>query len=263
MVAKWAKAVSTVSYTEEVCRSLVDALLHIASVDSLRPHIPDGIWAWLKNQPSLPPECPGRSRGTSVDVVRRVRTLGDIEILKSYFLLVWSEWDRIDSQEPGGLTEMGASIREDFSGVEMRHDRRDVMKRLDDVLEQLDRGLDNLKQHKPSLETHHISQAKAQYSELKRVLVEVDGEATKGPACKPLRLIFFDPLTPTDTCRTSLDFCIALLLLYRQFLGTLITVSAHHFVCPPIAFPQLRLSRRLQTFQTYLDVSYLGLPDDW
>ena len=81
MVARWAKAASAVPYTEEVGQNVVDVLLHIASVDSLRPHIPVDIWRWLKNQPSLPPECSGRSRGSSGDVVRQVRALGDIEIL--------------------------------------------------------------------------------------------------------------------------------------------------------------------------------------
>ena len=54
MVVRWAKAASTMSYTEEVGCSVVDTLPHIASVDSLRSHIPIEIWAWLKRQPSLP-----------------------------------------------------------------------------------------------------------------------------------------------------------------------------------------------------------------
>jgi hypothetical protein len=92
-VIRWAEAAEALPYAEDVSRSVIDALLHIASVNSLRPHIPVGIWTWLKEQPSLPPECSGRSRGSSGDVVRQVRELGDIDILKSYLLLVWSEWD--------------------------------------------------------------------------------------------------------------------------------------------------------------------------
>ena len=95
MVARWAWAARTISYTEEVGQSVVDTLLHIASVDSLQQHIPVDIWPWLKKQPFLPPECSGRSRGSSRDVVRHVRALGDIEILKSYLHLIWSEWDQI------------------------------------------------------------------------------------------------------------------------------------------------------------------------
>ena len=44
IVARWTAAALAVPYTEGVGQSVVDALLHIASVDSLRPHIPVGIW---------------------------------------------------------------------------------------------------------------------------------------------------------------------------------------------------------------------------
>ena len=79
----------------EVDRSVVDMLLRIAFVASLRPHIP--------------PELSGRSKGTEGHIVRQVRAIGDIEILRSYLLLVWSEWDCIDDQSEG-LAEMQISI---------------------------------------------------------------------------------------------------------------------------------------------------------
>ena len=198
MVVRWAKAASTMSYTEEVGCSVVDTLPHIASVDSLRSHIPIEIWAWLKRQPSLPPQCPGRSRGSSGDVVRRVRSLRDIGILKSYLFLVWSEWDFIDSQKFGGLTEMQVSIREDFKGIEMWRHRQDLIERLDQVLRQLDGELDGFKQYKPSVDIDHISQAKVRCSELKRVLVEVDTEATNDLGRESPRLIFWGPLTHAE-----------------------------------------------------------------
>jgi len=169
-VTRWATAASAVPYTEEVGESVVDALLHIASVDSLRPHIPIDIWAWLKKQPSLPHWSPGRSRATEGHVVRHVRALGDIEVLKSYLLLVWSEWDFI---WPDGFGEMCTSIREDFGGIEMGHHREDLIERLDHVLGQLDRGLGHFKERKPSLDAGHIQRAKDHYGELK-VLLEVD-----------------------------------------------------------------------------------------
>ena len=206
MVARWAAAASALPYAEDVCESVVDTLLHIASVDSLRPHIPVDVWTWLKEQPSLPPECSGRSRGSSGDVVRRVRALGDIGILKSYLVLIWSEWDHIDDQQSGGLAEMQVSIREDFSGIEMWRHRQDLIKRLEHVLGQLDGGLDHLQQQKPSLDTHHISRAKTQYTELKEVVLEVDAEAMNSLARKPPKSILFGPLTPTDTYRIPLDF---------------------------------------------------------
>ena len=173
MVARWAEAAEAVPYTEEIGQSVVDVLLHIASVDSLRLYIPVGIWAWLKKQPLLPPGCSGRSRGSSENVVRQVRALGDAEILKSYLVVVWSEWDQLDDGKSGGLAEMQTSIREVFSGVEMRRHRQDLVERLDQVLGQLDAGLDHLQQGKPSLDAHHISQAETQYGELKKVLMEI------------------------------------------------------------------------------------------
>ena len=51
-VARWAAATSAIPYTEEVGQGVVDALLQISYFDSLRPHIPIGIWAWLKRRPS-------------------------------------------------------------------------------------------------------------------------------------------------------------------------------------------------------------------
>ena len=68
-VARWAVATSAIPYTEEVGQSVVDALLQIASIASLRPHIPIGIWAWLKRQPSPPPECLGRWQGIQGNVI--------------------------------------------------------------------------------------------------------------------------------------------------------------------------------------------------
>ena len=196
MVARWATAASAVPYTEDVGQSVVDTLLHIASVDFLRPHILVGIWTWLKKQPFLPPECLGRSRGTSGDVVRQVRALGDAEVLKSYLFLVWSEWNQIYR----GLAEMEVSIREDFEGIEMWRHREDLIRRLDHVLGQLDRP-DHLQQRKPTLYRYQISDAKTQYSELRAALLEVDVEAMNALARKPTRLIFSDLLTPTNTYR--------------------------------------------------------------
>ena len=250
------------SHTEEVRQSIVDTLLHIASIDLLRPHIPDDIWTWLKNQPSLPPECLGRSMGSGGDVVRRVRGLADIEILKSYLLLVWSEWDCIDSQESGGLAEMQVSIREDFSRIEIWRDREDLIKRLDYVLEQLDGGLDDLKQHKPSLETDHISRAVAQYSGLKRVLVEVDAGVTNGLARKPLQVDLFRSTDTHGYTQNTTRLLYAHCLSHACDLRALAIVSANH--TPPRTLP-LRspvplLSAR--TFQICLDVRYPALLDE-
>ena len=266
MVVRWVAAVSGVSsgvpYTEEIGQSVVGTLLHIASVDALRPRIPVDIWACLMAQPSLPPECLGRSRGSSRDVLLQIRALGDIEILKSYLLLIWSEWDSIDDQQSGGLVEMTASIREDFGGIEMWRHRQDLIGRLDHVLGQLDKGLDHLHQHKPGLDAHHISRAKTQYSELKGVLLEVDVEATDGLSGKPPRLSFFSLLTPTDTYRIPFDFRVC----SASTVPVILWSTCHCFDQPlglytdsfPVAAFSVLSLRWLRTFQAYLDVSYQG-----
>ena len=163
---RWATAVLAVPYTEEVGRSVVDAVLQIASIKSLQPYIPVGVWALLKEQPSLPPACLGRARGTTACVVRGIRELGDPEILKSYLSLVWSEWYAI---HPDGFTDMCASIRDDFGGIGMGGHRNDLVKRLDYVLGQLGQGLGYYQQY------HRL---KRQYKELKDILLEVDRETT-------------------------------------------------------------------------------------
>ena len=203
-VAGWAAAVSAVPYTEEVGQSVVDVLFQIASVDSLRPRIPVGIWMWLKKQPALPPQCQGRSTGAMNDVVRHVRALGDVEILKSYLLLVWSEWNHINkwSEE---FAEMQMAIQEEFGGIGMGRYREDLVKRLDHILGQLDLGLEHLRQRKPRLSEFVFQTAKEQYGELKRVLLEVDEEAVNTLTRTSPGRSLFGLLTLMGTHRISLD----------------------------------------------------------
>ena len=100
LIRRWAAAASEVPCTEEVTQSVVDTLLQIASQEELIPHIPADAWSWLNKRPSLLPICRGRDVGTRAHVIRAVRALKDIETLKSYFLLVWSEWSDFPSDEP-------------------------------------------------------------------------------------------------------------------------------------------------------------------
>ena len=169
-VARWAAAALATPYSEEVGRSVINALLQIASVDFLQSHIPIDIWVWLNRRPSLPPVCRGRSRASSSGACSHIRGLGDIEILKSFFLLVWSEWSFL---EFAGLAEMELTIREDFGGVGMWHHREPLVERLDYILGQLDRGLEYFKHHKPTLREGTIRLMKEQYAELKEVLLEI------------------------------------------------------------------------------------------
>ena len=176
-VTRWASAALAAPYTEELGQNVVDSLLQIASEDHLLPFIPVDIWAWLKQRPSLPPICRGRELGTADRVVRRIRELGDVELLESYFLLVWSEWDYVRG---GGFGEMCASVREDFGGIGMWRHREVLTERLDHILGELDKGLEHLKQHKPSLSEHSILLARERYRSLKDVLLEVDRKALTG-----------------------------------------------------------------------------------
>jgi len=174
LIQLWAGAALEVPYTDNIGRSMVDTLLRVTYSDALLPHIPDDMWSWLNKLPPLNPVCWGRYWGTYQDVVQTIRTLGDIEILKSYFLLVWSEWDDL---RPGGFFEMCISIRGDFSGVGMGDHRQDLLQHLDHVLDQLDLGLEFLQQHKPSLNVGDIWSMKDRYGRLKKILLEVDGQA--------------------------------------------------------------------------------------
>lgn len=106
-------------HTEEVCRNVANEVLQIAFTTS--------------QQSITPPFFPRRSKGAEGGVVRQVRALKDLELLKSYLLLVWSEWVYIDDPS-GGLAEMQATIREDFGGIGMWRHRKDLIKRLDHVL---------------------------------------------------------------------------------------------------------------------------------
>ena len=53
VTSRWATAVLAVPYTEEIGRSVVDAVLQIASIKSLQPYIPVGVWALLGEQEEL------------------------------------------------------------------------------------------------------------------------------------------------------------------------------------------------------------------
>jgi len=203
MIRQWAAATSAIPYSDKVCTSVVDTLLRIASNSTLEPHIPTRMWSWLNRQPSLPPVCAGRYFGSVWGVVEAIRALAHLEILKSYLLLIWSEWDHLYH---GGHGEMCTLIKEDFGGVWMEHHRKDFLKHLDHILGQLDLGLDHLQQHKPSLEKGSIKRMKEQYGKLKEVVVEEDKKVAMALARESSKLIFPPSLlTPTSTYRETLD----------------------------------------------------------
>ena len=159
-VDRWAAATSAVQYTEEVGQNMADVLLQVASDASLRSHIPDDVWALLKKGVSLPPVCRGRSLGAGLDVLH-VRGRRDIDILKLYYLLVWSEWNLLSDSV---IDEMETSIKEDFGEVRMWRHREDLIERLNHILARLERGSGHLDQ---------VKQAKEQYTKLRGALLKV------------------------------------------------------------------------------------------
>ena len=128
MINRLEEAAFEVPYTEEIGQSVAVALLQIASVRRLQPLIPLSFWAWLKKQPSLPlAESARKPTWIGVEVVRQVRALGDVEILKSYFLFVWSG---LYFPYGDSLFEVNASLAQDFCGIGMWTHRKALMRRL-------------------------------------------------------------------------------------------------------------------------------------
>ena len=114
LIQRWAAAASEVSCSEEVAQSVVNTLLQIASQKELISSIPADAWLWLTKRPPLLPICRGRDVGTRAHVVRAVRALNDIEALKSYFLLVWSEWSHFSSKTVDNVQIMPAPVPYEF-----------------------------------------------------------------------------------------------------------------------------------------------------
>ena len=169
LAQQWVATASAIPYTEEVAQGVVDTVLQIASEGELVPFIPVDLWSWLTKCPPLPPICRGRFVGSRTYVINAVRALKDVEVLKSYLLLVWSELDN-----PEDSDTMCTSIREDLGGIEMGRHRADLVQWLDHVLGELDLGLEHLNQVNPRLGKYHLREAKRKYGELKEVLLEVD-----------------------------------------------------------------------------------------
>ena len=119
---------------------MVYRLLNISHNDSLWSSIPVDVLAWLEKQTSFPPNCLARQEGSWVFVVRHVGALGDVEILKLYFLLVWSEWNYVY-----GTDDMENSIQRHFGGMVMQRHRNDFIRRLHGIQGELDRGLEYFK----------------------------------------------------------------------------------------------------------------------
>ena len=213
MVSRWTAATLATPHTEDVSRSVVDTLLQIAMACTPQLHIPIHIWAWLKKRPSLPPVCLGRNQGNNPSIVRRIRRLRDVEILKSYFLVIWSEWEWL--YDSGN--EIHTSVSEDFGGIGMWCHREDLVKRVDYILQQLDRGWEYLKQYNPLADESRVQAGKTDYEKLRNTLLKVDRKAMEAlistsPGNRRISMI---TLTPTDVLKQEPVRPSAVLCLFR------------------------------------------------
>ena len=211
LVQQWAVACSAVPYTEEVAQSVVNTLLQIASQDASLPHIPTDIWSWLTKQPSLPPIRCGYDIGAYLHVVKAVRSLGDIEIIKCYFLLIWSEWDPLMTTV---FDEVCTSVHEDFGGVGNSSHQAELIQHLDYILVWLGKGLKQLQHDNPSLGEHNFQTMKYQYRKLKDILLEISAKVI---ACKSYPILLCI-LTQVETHRNTYNIYVYTPTLISAFL---------------------------------------------
>jgi len=168
---QWVAATCAVPYTEEVGQSVVDTVLQITSRREQLPHNPTDIWLWFTGWPSLPPVCLERDFGTYPHVVKTIRGLKDTEVLKSYLLHAWSQWNSIWAE---GFNEICASIHEDLGGFEMGHHRVDLIQRLDYILSQLYQGPEHFEQYGLGFNEGFLQTMTDQYQTLREILLEME-----------------------------------------------------------------------------------------
>ena len=224
VVVRWRAAVSTVPYSEEVGTSVAGGLLHILFYHpDLLPLIPVSMWAWLKNLPALPPVSSVRPRRPHPAAARYVRGLGDIEIFKSYLLLVWSEWEGVD-----GIDEIETLIREDFGGIGMWCHRDDLIKRLDDVQRRLGSGLDYISWYREDIGERDIRVWVEQYRQLKSALVEMNTLSLTGTPRIPPSSFFISTLTIVGVFRIPLDLLLCFASSVPVISRSQPSMSLHH-----------------------------------
>ena len=192
VIARWAEAASAIPYTEAVGQAVVDALLHIASIDFLQSQIPIDMWAWLEKQPLHFPRYLEGSMTAQMKVVHQVQAFGSIGILRSYLLLVWSRW-KLSLYPDNSLTEIQTLLKANFSGIGMKHYQEDLIEGLNHIIRQTNQFVEGLNRQ---YHGDYIQAIKRQHEELKTILLEIDREAVDILIRKSSRLIPFNLLTP-------------------------------------------------------------------
>jgi len=168
----WISAADALKDMEGVCQAVVDVLLQMAFFHTVRTHITPKAWSWLNKRPALPPRCRGRllcSIGSNV--LPAIRARNDIELLASYLITMWSEWDCAGDWAFEGMCQ---ALLEEFRGDddEVREHRMDLLARLNSVLGELGRGLAYLRVWNPDMQPDELEIIRKRYRELKRILVQ-------------------------------------------------------------------------------------------
>ena len=115
----------------------------------------------------------GRIRARTL-TANQIRGLGHIGILKSYSLLVWSEWDWLYNP---GLDEVEIAISKEFGGIGMWFHREDLIERVNYVLGQLEQGQEPTDLRNPWASKLYVRTVKRQYGKLRETLLRVDRNA--------------------------------------------------------------------------------------
>ena len=170
MMRLWITTAAAVPYADDICRTMVDALLQMARDNKLWPHIPVLAWDWLKKRPHLYTRYKVLLE-TEEDIVLKVRKLGDAELTTSYLFVIWSEWGFPSERVRTAILDV---IREEFSGVGAARYRADLIQRLDYILSQFDGGWECIHHRYPSYAEHNIPRMKQQYEEFREALLEAD-----------------------------------------------------------------------------------------
>ena len=166
----WISAADALEETEGVCQAVVDVLLQMAFFHSVRTHITPKAWSWLNKRPVLPPRCRGRllcSIGSNV--LPAIRALDDIELLTSYLITMWSEWDCAGEWAFEGMCQ---ALLEEFRGDEVREHRMALLGKLNTVLGELGKGLGYLRMWHPDMQPGELEVIRKRYRELKRILLQ-------------------------------------------------------------------------------------------
>lgn len=166
----WISAADGLGDAEDVCRAVVDVLLQMAFFHSVRAHIVPEAWTWLNKRPALPPRCRGRllcSIGSNV--LPAIRARSDIQLLTSYLITMWSEWDCAGEWAFEGMCE---ALWDEYCGDdgEVVECRKDLLARLNLVLAELGKGLGHLRVRHPDMQPDEFEVIRERYRELKRIL---------------------------------------------------------------------------------------------